>query len=73
MQPRDSVHQETIRLVSRNLRFRNKMAVVDSTKQSSTVLTGGGTGVYGGDYIQTAMRRRNPIGNARPRDNRTGA
>ena len=36
MQPNDSVHHETIRLVSLKLRLRNRMALVLSTQKVST-------------------------------------
>src|SRR5881397_2315889 len=36
MQPNDSVHHETIRLVSLSLRLRKRMAAVIATRQGST-------------------------------------
>src|SRR4051812_41051204 len=36
MQPNDSVHHETIRLVSLSFRFRNRIAFVVSTSERST-------------------------------------
>src|SRR5947199_5851396 len=40
MQPNDSVHHETIRLVSLNLRFRNRMAAVVSISATLTRIKG---------------------------------